>query len=143
QSDSAGQTFWENQITVCRTNTACTNDRRTNVSAAFFLSIEFQQTGYFVIRANKAAFGSARTVPRYQPFLREQRRIGEGLVVGNTGWELLLAANRAAYLQEFVSRPDFVAAFPQGTNVFTYVDTLFANAGVIPTASERQAALNA
>ena len=143
QSDSAGQTFWENQITVCRTNTACTNDRRTNVSAAFFLSIEFQQTGYFVIRANKAAFGSARTVPRYQPFLREQRRIGEGLVVGNTGWELLLAANRAAYLQEFVSRPDFVAAFPQGLNVFTYVDTLFANAGVIPTASERQAALNA
>jgi hypothetical protein len=142
QSDSAGQTFWQNQIAVCGTNAACISDRRTNVSAAFFLSIEFQQTGYLVIRANKAAFGSERTVPRYQPFLREQRRIGEGLVVGNPGWELVLTANRVAYLQEFVSRSDFVAAFPQGLNVFTYVDTLFANAGVIPTAGERQAAIN-
>ena len=33
--------------------------------------------------------------------------------------------------------------FPQGVNAFTYVDTLFANEGVIPTASERQAAINA
>jgi hypothetical protein len=143
QSDSSGQLFWENQILVCGTNSACIDDRRTNVSAAFFLSIEFQQTGYFVIRAHKGAFGSARSVPRYLQFLRDQRRVGEGLVVGSVGWEALLAANRSAYLQEFVSRPEFVSAFPQGLNVFTYVDTLFANEGVIPTASERQAALNA
>ena len=49
QSDSAGGLFWENQISACGTNAACIDDRRTNVSAAFFLSIEFQQTGYFVI----------------------------------------------------------------------------------------------
>ena len=76
-------------------------------------------------------------------FLRDQRRIGEGLIVGNTGWEALLDANRQAFLQEFVSRAEFVSNFPQGVNVFTYVDTLFANEGVIPTASERQAAINA
>ncbi len=51
--------------------------------------------------------------------------------------------NRTAYLEEFVSRPEFVAAFPQGLNAFTYVDNLFFNAGVIPTVNERQAALNA
>jgi hypothetical protein len=143
QSDNPGQVFWEGQISACGTNSTCINDRRTNVSAAFFLSIEFQQSGYFVIRAHKAAFGSAKSVPRYLPFLRDQRRIVDGLVVGSTGWEALLAANRQAYLQEFVSRPEFIAVFPQGINVFTYVDTLFANEGVIPTTSERQAALNA
>jgi hypothetical protein len=143
QGDSPGQLFWEGQISSCGANSACINDRRINVSAAFFLSIEFQQSGYFVIRAHKAGFGNAKSNPRYLPFLRDQRRIGEGLIVGNTGWEALLASNRQAFLQEFVSRPEFVSNFPQGINVFTYVDTLFANEGVIPTASERQAAVNA
>jgi Calx-beta domain-containing protein len=143
QSDSPGQLFWENQISICDTNAACIEDRRTNVSAAFFLSIEFQQTGYFVIRAHKAAFGSARSNPRYLTFLRDQRRIGEGVIVGNVGWEALIAANRQAFLEEFVSRPEFISVFPQGVNAFTYVDTMFANEGVIPTPSERQSAVNA
>ena len=142
-SDTAGQSFWEGQINNCGSNSVCVADRRTNVAAAFFLSIEFQQTGYFVIRAYQAGFGNARSNPRYLPFLRDQRRVGEGVVVGFGSWEAQLAANRAAYLEEFVSRTDFVAAFPLGLNVFTYVDTLFANEGVIPTANERQAAINA
>jgi hypothetical protein len=143
QSDQPGELFWENQISTCGTNAACISDRRTNVSAAFFLSIEFQQTGYFVIRVHKAAFGSAESNPRYLTFLRDQRRVGDGVIVGNTGSDLLLEANRQAYLEEFVSRPEFIAAFPQGINAFTYVDTLFANEAVIPTVSERQSAINA
>jgi hypothetical protein len=143
QSDAPGEVFWENQISICGSNTACIDDRQTNVSAAFFLSIEFQQTGYFVIRAHKAAFGSAKSNPRYLTFLRDQRRVGDGVIVGNSGWEALLDANRQAFLEEFVSRSEFVSAFPQGTSSATYVDTLFANSGVTPTLSERQAAINA
>lgn len=142
QSDNPGQVFWVSQISICGANAACIDDRRTNVSAAFFLSIEFQQTGYFVIRAHKGAFGSASSNPRYLQFLRDQRRVTDGVIVGNLGWELLLEANRQAYLEEFVSRPEFISAFPQGINVFTYVDTLFANEGVLPTAGERQSAIN-
>jgi hypothetical protein len=142
-ADDPGQLFWEGQISSCGSNAACIDDRRTNVSAAFFLSIEFQQSGYFVIRAHKAAFGNAPSNPRYFPFLRDQRRIGEGLIVGNTGWEALLEANRQAFLEEFVSRPEFISNFPQGMAALTYVNTMFANEGVIPTANERQVALNA
>ena len=122
QSDSAGESFWENQINACGSNSACIDDRRTNVSAAFFLSVEFQQTGFFVIRAHKAAFGSDASVPRYLPFLRDQKRVGEGVVVGNAGWELLLEANRQAYLEEFVSRPGIRFHFPSRFPAFTYVD---------------------
>ncbi len=143
QADAPGQLFWENQLSSCGSNTACLDDRRTNVSAAFFLSIEFQQTGYFVIRAHKGAFGSAKSIPRYLTFLPDQRRVGDGVIVGNLGWEALLAANRQAYLEEFVSRPEFVAAFPQGLAASTYVNTVFANEGVTPTTGERQAAINA
>ncbi|MEP6569791.1 MAG: Calx-beta domain-containing protein [Acidobacteriota bacterium] len=143
QGDAAGQLFWENQISSCGSNQVCIDDRRTNVSAAFFLSIEFQQTGYLVIRAQKGAFGNAKSNPRYLNFLRDQRRLSDGVIVGNTGWEALLDANRQAYLEEFVSLPEFVAIFPLGVNVFTYVDTLFANEGVTPTTNERQAAINA
>jgi len=143
QSDGGGQIFWENQIASCGSNQICIDDRRTNVSAAFFLSIEFQQSGYFVIRAHKAGFGNAKSNPRYLTFLRDQRRIGEGVIVGNTGWEALLNANRQAFLEEFVSRPEFVLNFPQGLAASTYVNALFANENVIPTASERQAAIAA
>jgi Calx-beta domain len=142
-ADSPGQLYWQNQISACGTNQACIDDRRTNVSAAFFLSIEFQQTGYFVIRAHKAALGSAKSVPRYLTFLRDQRRVGEGLIVGNTGWQNLLAANRVAFLEEFVVRPEVTSVLPQGMSAASFVDTLFFNSGVTPTASERSDAINA
>jgi len=142
-SDNPGQLFWEDRIAACGNNAACIDDRRTNVSAAFFLSIEFQQTGYLVIRVHKAAFGSDPSVPRYLGFLRDQRRVTDGVIVGNTGWETLLAANQQAYLEEFVSSSEFVSLFPVGTASGVYVDTLFFNEGVVPTASERVAAINA
>lgn len=142
-ADSPGQLYWQNQIAACGTSQACIDDRRTNVSAAFFLSIEFQQTGYFVIRAHKAAFGSVKSVPRYMTFLRDQRRVGDGLVVGNSGWQTVLDVNRQAFLEEFVNRPEFVSVLPPGISAGSFVDTLLFNSGVNPTASERQAAINA
>ncbi|HEU4596939.1 MAG TPA: hypothetical protein VFS10_17530, partial [Pyrinomonadaceae bacterium] len=143
QHDQAGLDFWVAQIAACGSDQDCVRARRANVSAAFFLSIEFQQTGYFVIRTHKAAFGSAKSNPRYRTFLRDQRQIGEGVIIGTPGSFEQLEANRQEYLEEFVSRAEFVAAFPQGQAAATYVDTLFANAGVTPTPAERTAAITA
>jgi hypothetical protein len=46
--DAGGLAFWANQITECeQPGATCSAEvRRINVSAAFFLSIEFQETGY-------------------------------------------------------------------------------------------------
>src|SRR5207247_809022 len=46
EPDTSGIGFWTNEINSCGTNQACIDIKRVNVSAAFFLSIEFQQTGY-------------------------------------------------------------------------------------------------
>src|SRR5206468_10615089 len=68
EADSGGLAFWKNQLQECEnvplpggftTAQNCREVRRINVSGAFFLSIEFQQTGYLVERLYKAAYGSA------------------------------------------------------------------------------------
>jgi hypothetical protein len=143
QSDQTGEDFWTQNIESCGNNAQCRVEHRQDVSTAFFLSIEFQQTGYFVIRAHKAAFGSAKSTPRYAVFLRDQREISNGVVVGQPGFQQQLDANKQKYVEDFVTRAEFVAQFPQGMGAAAYVDKLFANAGVTPTTAERNAAVNA
>ncbi|PYS72070.1 MAG: hypothetical protein DMF69_08610, partial [Acidobacteria bacterium] len=59
QPDASGLAFWANEITSCGADVQCKEVKRINVSAAFFLSIEFQQTGYLVERIYKVAYGDA------------------------------------------------------------------------------------
>jgi len=145
QSDSSGEDFWTNQIEQCGADAQCRQVKRVSVSGAFFLSIEFRATGFLVIRAHKAGFGNAKSTPRYAVFLRDQREIGDGVIVGQGNWQAQLAANIQAYLQDFVSRQEFTsqASFAQGAPAATFVDGLFANSGATPTAAERNAAISA
>jgi hypothetical protein len=142
QSDPAGLSFWVNQIESCGADAQCREVKRISVSAAFFLSIEFQQTGYFVIRAYKSAFGSTSGNPAYRPFLRDTQEVGRGVIVGTPGADAMLEANKQAFAVAFVQRADFLAAH-DAQNADQYVDSLFANAGATPTASERAAAITA
>ncbi|PYS56853.1 MAG: hypothetical protein DMF76_23800, partial [Acidobacteria bacterium] len=59
EPDPSGLAFWTNEINSCGSNAQCIEAKRINVSAAYFLSIEFQQTGYLVERIYKAAYGDA------------------------------------------------------------------------------------
>jgi hypothetical protein len=142
QADDAGQAFWTNQLAACGSDAGCLDRKREDVSAAFFLSIEFQQTGYFAIRVNKAAFGNQPGNPRYLQFLRETQELGRDVVVGQPGFEALLDFNKQHYTEEFVARADFLAAHG-GQNAGQYVDSLFAGAGATPTQAERNAAVSA
>jgi Calx-beta domain len=143
QSDQTGEDFWTNQIEQCGADAQCRQVKRVNVSAAFFLSLEFKETGFFVIRAHKAGFGNSNSTPRYDVFLRDQREISEGLIVGQGNWQQQLETNKQNYLADFVNRPGFVAQFPQGMTASAYVDKLFTNAGLQPPSSERDAAIAA
>jgi hypothetical protein len=127
EPDPQGLAFWKNQIDEC-TNEQCKEVRRINVSAAFFLSIEFQQTGYFVYLLQQAAFGVGERLPQ-GTFLADTREIGRGVVVGAQGWEQKLAANKQAFADEFVERPQFLAQYPQTLTAAQYIDALLANTG--------------
>ncbi|HEX8116931.1 MAG TPA: hypothetical protein VF521_06650, partial [Pyrinomonadaceae bacterium] len=146
--DKPGEDFWSNEVERCGADAACRDFRRVNTSGAFFVSIEFQETGYLVYRAYKAAFGdlAGKPVPvRYDEFMADTQRIGEGVVVNSLGWEQKLASNRDAFMLDFVTRTNatggrnFATQFPNGTPAATIVDRLFQNAGVVPLDAERQA----
>jgi hypothetical protein len=145
QADQSGEDFWTNTIESCGADAQCRQVKRVNASTAFFLSIEFKETGFFVLRAHKSGFGSGKNVPRYATFLRDQRQITNGVIVGQGNWQQQIDANKQAYLTDFVSRTEFTsqAEFAPGAPAATYVDKLFANNGVTPTTAERNAAISA
>ena len=154
EPDPSGWDFWTNNINNCTPQPSCTELQRINTSAAYFLSIEFQQTGYLVERLYKTAYGNASgastlggahqlAVPivRFNEFLPDTQRIGQGVVVGLTGWETVLENNKVAFASEFVQRSRFTTAYATTLTPAQFVDALFANASVTPTATDRNAAI--
>lgn len=108
-ADVSGFNFWVDQISSCGTDVQCREVRRINVSAAFFLSIEFQETGYLVERIYKTAYGDATgssdlggthtlAVPivRQAELLPDTQTIGQGVVVGVGDWAQQLETNKNA-----------------------------------------------
>jgi hypothetical protein len=145
EADPSGLAFWKNEILSCANDTTCIDAKRVNVSAAFYLSIEFQQTGSLVYRTYKAAYGLIPGTPvpiRFNEFLPDTQQIGQNLIVGSPGWEAQLESNKVAYFQGFVTRQRFTDAYPTSLSPAAFVDSLFANAGVTPSASDRTAAID-
>ena len=155
QADTSGLAFWTNEITSCGTDPACIQLKRVNVSAAYFLSIEFQQTGYLVERLYKTAYGSGSgastlggshqlSVPviRLQEFLRDTQQIGQGVIVGQAGWESALENNKQSFINDFMQQSRFNTAFPSSLTAAQLVDALNANAGSPLSTAERNQLVN-
>src|SRR2546423_4794576 len=141
EPDAAGLNFWTNNVESCGSDASCREVKRVDTSAAFFLSIEFQNTGFLVYRLYRASLpevpGRVRSLPRYNEFVRDTQEIGLGVVVGEAGWQQKLELNTLAFLDEFVQRPEFVAAYPASLTPAEYVDRLNAQAGGVLSQSER------
>jgi hypothetical protein len=130
---------------------------RINVSAAFFQSIEFQDTGFLVYRFYKTAFGDATgsstsggthnlfvPIIRLNQFLPDTQRIGQGVVVGVGNWQQQLENNKTAFAEEFVQRSAFLTPYPLTMTPTDFVDALNAMAasgaasGAVPPATRDQ-----
>lgn len=156
EPDQAGLDFWTGQITSCGSDVQCNEVRRIDVSASFFLSIEFQQTGYLVERMYKVAYGDATgtstlggnshnlVVPtvRFAEFLKDTQRIGQGVIVLAPGWEQALENNKQAYAQEFVSTNRFATAYPTTMTPAQFVDLFNSRSGNVLSLTERTAVIN-
>jgi hypothetical protein len=145
QADADGLAFWTNQINSCGADQQCIEVKRINVSAAFFLSTEFQQTGYLVYRSYKAAYGNiSGSIPvpvRLNEFLPDTRQIGQDVIVNQTGWEVKLEANKQSFFNAFVNRSRFTTAFSNPTiTAQQFVDQLYTNAGLAPASGTNRAA---
>ncbi len=145
QPDATGLNFWTNNITSCGFDAHCVEVKRIDTSAAFFLSIEFQQTGYLVYRTYKSSYGDIPGTPvplRLNEFLPDTQQIGKDVIVNQAGWEQVLENNKQAFMLEFVQRSRFTSAYPTSMTPDQFVDQLFMNAGVAPSASDSADATN-
>jgi hypothetical protein len=145
EPDSDGLAFWTREITSCGSDQGCIEVKRINDSASFFLSIEFQESGYLAYRFHKSAFGNLPGAPvpvRLSDFLTDAQQIGKGVIVNQAGWQTVLENNKQTFAMDFVQRSRFASAYPTSMSSEQFVDALFANAGVAPSASDRTAAIN-
>ena len=133
EPDAEGLAFWADQLTRCDGDAGCLDQVRQNVSAAFFLSIEFQQTGYLVHRLQRVSYGR---LPRYRDMMRDTQEIGRGVVVGRGEWREQLESNKRAFVAAWAARAEFAARYA-GLSDAEYVDALWSNVGVTPAQSLR------
>jgi len=104
--------------------------KRVSVSAAFFIELEFQETGGYAYRFYKASYGQQ---PTYAQFMPDRSR-----VVGGTN----LDAGKQAFADQWVLRPEFLQKYPLMMQPGDFVDALIATVkattnGVVNSASQR------
>jgi hypothetical protein len=112
EPDRDGLAFWAGKLNVCNADAACLRSTRIEVSAAFFRSQEFYDTGSFVYRLYRGALG---------------RRIGFGefsadraQVVGGPNLE----ASKREFAADFVARPEFTNRYQNTDTAAGFVDAL-------------------
>ncbi|HEX2269886.1 MAG TPA: DUF4214 domain-containing protein, partial [Pyrinomonadaceae bacterium] len=151
EPDGPGWDHWTGEITMCanaanrfagETEPQCVERKRANTSAAFFLSPEFQNTGYFVLRVYRGALGR---MPHFgggtgvdSEFTRDAATVGNGIVVNNALSPAAINANKQAFVNEFVTRPEFRAIY-DGLSNTDYVNRLFETTGVNASSADRNA----
>ena len=132
EPDSSGAAFWTGQITQCGNDALCIRNKRNDVSNAFYFELEFQQTGAYVYRLYRAAYGNnqpfpnpdnsnqneAKKLPSYPVFARDRAR-----VVGGAD----LAQGQLDLANAFVQRNEFLTKYPASLSTAAqFVDAVLA-----------------
>jgi hypothetical protein len=137
EPDADGLAYWTERIVQCGSDARCIHERRIGVSAAFFIELEFQETGYYVYRFYKASFGRQ---PNYTEFTADR-----GLYCEDCS---TLEESKQYFADGWVQRSAFVAAYPNTMGNTEFVNKLFDTAGLTVSRFDAQrqqeiAAMNA
>ena len=155
EADQTGENFWTDNITKCtdparrqpgQTEAQCTTLQRAITSGAFFLSPEFQYTGYYVLRMYKGALGRQ---PKLSEFIPDAQFVGAGILINSQLSAAKINQNKSDFAAQFVNCTDATKyrcaefkAIYDGLNNQQYVDKLFLTTGVNASASDRTALVN-
>ncbi|HMF55823.1 MAG TPA: DUF4214 domain-containing protein, partial [Pyrinomonadaceae bacterium] len=112
EPDSGGLQYWTSRFNECGGDAACITRKRIDVSAAFFMSQEFQETGSYVYRLYKAGLGRNLS---YAEFSTDRSQV----LAGDN-----LDARRAALAAAFVARPEFAQRYANATSAEAFADAL-------------------
>jgi hypothetical protein len=112
EPDQSGFDYWVGKLNRCNTDLNCRREARIDVSAAFFNSEEFQDTGSYVYRLYQGALGRQLT---YAEFTADRSQ-----VVGGAN----LNTSKTAFANAFVSRAEFAQTYQTSTTADSFVDAL-------------------
>jgi uncharacterized delta-60 repeat protein len=129
--DQGGLDYWTGQITQCGADQTCIRNKRIDVSNAFFYELEFQQTGSYVYRVYRAAYGNTqpfpnpdtsndterKKIPSFDVFASDRAR-----VVGGAS----LAQGQSEFANIFVQRAEFLARYSANLDASSFIDTVLA-----------------
>jgi hypothetical protein len=161
EPDAPGLAHWTAEITQCtdpaqrqpgESLALCTERKRANTSAAFFLSPEFQNTGSFIVRVFWGTLGklenaqcaglpaglSGHCRPTYTDYMADMSQVAKGIVVNDHLDPNVINANKHAFVDQFVNTAAFKAKY-DALNNQAFVDTLFLTTGINASPSERAA----
>lgn len=110
EPESGGLDFWTTKILACGEKTDCVDRERANVSAAFFNTKEFQETGYFIYRVYKAALGRA---PTYSEFAADRTQF-----TAKAGLDFA----KMAFIERLIARAEFARLYPAHLSADQFVD---------------------
>jgi Carboxypeptidase regulatory-like domain/Domain of unknown function (DUF4214) len=112
EPDHDGLVFWAGKLNNCNGDAACLRTTRIDVSAAFFQSQEFYDTGSFVYRLYRGALGRRLS---YGEFAADRSQ-----VVGGPNLE----ASKRAFALAFVARSEFAQRYQQNNGADSFVEAL-------------------
>jgi hypothetical protein len=129
--DTDGWDYWNYQISQCGADATCNHNKRVDASNAFFYELEFQQTGSYVYRVYRAAFGNnqpfpnpdtsndteRKKIPSYAVFASDRAR-----VVGGAN----LTQGQLDFANAFVQRSEFVTKYPANLDGAAFIDAVLA-----------------
>ncbi|MGH9945238.1 MAG: DUF4214 domain-containing protein [Pyrinomonadaceae bacterium] len=122
--ETEGFNAWMNELAECNGDRACLDGpdgKRVLVSQSFFLSPEFNIKGFYAFRFYRVSFG--QVLPEYAEIVADMRSL-TGVTSEDT------AARREAFMNAWVQRANFRAAYPDTMSAQAYVDKLEQTAGV-------------
>lgn len=131
EPDQGGLSYWSDQLDRCAGDDGCLQARRADVSAAFFMEREFQNSGYYLYRLYSASYARK---PTFAEFMPDRATLGSGANAEQS---------REGFAERWVGRAEFQAAYPDAMTASAFVNKLYDNAGVSGNFSEREAQVSA
>ena len=163
--DAPGHAHWTGEITECsdpakrfpgESLALCTERKRANTSAAFFLSPEFANGGSFVLRVYWGTLGKLLNFPgcpgvpqnlpghcrpKYTDYIADMATVAQGIVVNDKLDPNVINSNKQAFVAQFITRPEFQQIYGALTPT-QFVDKLSQTTGVALSSSDRTALIN-
>jgi subtilisin family serine protease len=124
EPDAEGYAYWTTILNGCGADLDCQNKVRVEISSRFFIELEFQRTGFFVMRLYQASFGNP---PNYEQFITDRKQVQNTI------------ESQKQFAAAWVQRQDFLAAYPAAMTHQAFVKKLYDAAGVANPAARAAA----